>query len=49
MYHLADALQHPQLRELWNRKEAWAGCSELGEESLKTSKTDGAKLSNVSQ
>ena len=25
---LADAVW-PQLRDLWNRKEAWAGCSEL--------------------
>ena len=28
---LADALW-PQLRHLWNRKEAWAGCSELDED-----------------
>ena len=31
---LADALW-PQLRDLWNRKEAWAGCSELDKD-LKT-------------
>ena len=28
---LADAVW-PQLRDLWNRKEAWAGCSELDED-----------------
>ena len=28
---LAEALK-PQLRELWNCKEAWVGCSELDED-----------------
>ena len=28
---LADAVW-PQLRDLWNRKKAWAGCSELDED-----------------
>ena len=28
---LVDALW-PQLLEMWNRKEAWAGCSELDED-----------------
>ena len=43
---LADACgrKFQQLRDLWNRKEAWAGCSEL-DENLNTGWEPGTKLS----